>query len=83
MGSRGSQPAPTWWGAKTQPAEGAWDDSGTLIPLPFQQAQKDSLSAAHLLRCYTAEIRPDASRLGIYHPDFALNGDMTVQSEQT
>jgi ATP-dependent DNA helicase RecG len=61
------------------------DGSGTLSLrfFHFSQAQKDGLKRGTHLRCY-GEIRPGASGLEIYHPEYrALNDDTPAPVEQT
>ncbi|MBD1550083.1 ATP-dependent DNA helicase RecG [Pseudomonas typographi] len=49
----------------------------------FSNAQKDALKRGTLLRCY-GEVRPGASGLEIYHPEYrAVSGDEPPPVEQT
>jgi ATP-dependent DNA helicase RecG len=61
------------------------DGSGTLSLrfFHFSQAQKDGLKRGSLLRCY-GEVRPGATGLEIYHPEYrALTDQETAPAEQT
>ncbi|SFA90073.1 ATP-dependent DNA helicase RecG [Azotobacter beijerinckii] len=61
------------------------DGSGTLSLrfFHFSPAQQDGLKRGTLLRCY-GEVRPGASGLEIYHPEYrAQNGDEPAPVEQT
>nr|WP_312509134.1 ATP-dependent DNA helicase RecG [Pseudomonas luteola] len=61
------------------------DGSGTLSLrfFHFSQAQKDGMKRGTHLRCY-GEVRPGASGLEIYHPEYrALKDDAPAPVEQT
>ncbi|WP_434154065.1 ATP-dependent DNA helicase RecG [Pseudomonas sp. JZ134] len=61
------------------------DGSGTLSLrfFHFSQAQKDGMKRGTHLRCY-GEVRPGASGLEIYHPEYrALKDDTPAPVEQT
>ena len=61
------------------------DGSGTLSLrfFHFSQAQKDGLKRGTLLRCY-GEVRPGATGLEIYHPEYrAQDDDAPAPVEQT
>ena len=61
------------------------DGSGTLSLrfFHFSQAQKDGLKRGTLLRCY-GEVRPGASGLEIYHPEYrAQDESAPAPVEQT
>ncbi|TWI57581.1 ATP-dependent DNA helicase RecG [Pseudomonas duriflava] len=61
------------------------DGSGTLSLrfFHFSQAQKDTFKRGTHLRCY-GEVRPGASGLEIYHPEYrALNDDAPAPVEKT
>ena len=61
------------------------DGTGTLSLrfFHFSQAQKDGLKRGTALRCY-GEIRPGATGLEIYHPEYrALGADEVAPVEQT
>ncbi|HJE70150.1 OB-fold nucleic acid binding domain-containing protein, partial [Pseudomonas oryzihabitans] len=61
------------------------DGSGTLSLrfFHFSQAQKDGLKRGTLLRCY-GEVRPGASGLEIYHPEYrAQDENAPAPVEQT
>lgn len=61
------------------------DDSGTLGLrfFHFSMAQKNALSSGSTLRCY-GEVRPGATGLEIYHPEYrVLDSSLTVTTQDS